>query len=384
MSAAHASQSTVPASPVLYLAFELGWKSWKLAFTVGGGQRPRLRTMAGRDMAGLIREIQSAKSRFGLAEETPVLSCYEAGRDGFWLHRFLVHLGIRNLVVDSSSIEVNRRARRAKSDCLDAVKLVEMLILRRRREGSGQRSEFQPSNEDGRQLHRERMILVKNGRAYEPDQGLHWLVRLRRDACQASEQLGSCGSGAVRFPCAPGAILREFSGGGGGSQGRQRTQAMRNEKTPDVELVRQLMLLRGIGANGAWILVREVFGWREITNRRELASLMGLAPSPYSSGDTRHEQGISKAGNRRVRWLMVELAWCWLRYQPESDLSVWYRERFGGGSLRQRRIGIVALARKLLVALWKYLKGGEVPEGAELKDSAEESTGDDEPRRKAS
>jgi transposase len=113
-------------------------------------------------------------------------------------------------------------------------------------------------------------------------------------------------------------------------------------------------------------LVREFFGWRKIRNRRELASLAGLAPTPYDSGEVRREQGISKAGNRRVRWMMIELAWGWLRYQPSSELSQWYQRRFGAGNTRLRKVGIVAVARKLLVALWKYLETGEVPAGAEV------------------
>jgi transposase len=131
-----------------------------------------------------------------------------------------------------------------------------------------------------------------------------------------------------------------------------------------VEKVRRLMRLRGLGSNGAWVLVHEFFGWREFRNRREVGALAGLVPTPYSSGDSEREQGISQAGNRRVRWLMIELAWGWLRYQPDSALSRWYQERFDGGNSRQRRIGIVALARKLLIALWRYVEFGEVPEGA--------------------
>jgi transposase len=130
--------------------------------------------------------------------------------------------------------------------------------------------------------------------------------------------------------------------------------------------VRLLLNLKGIGENSAWLLVREVFAWRGIRNRRELASLAGLTPTPYDSGESQREQGISKAGNHRVRWMMIELAWGWLRYQPQSELSQWYQRRFGAGNTRLRKLGIVALARKLLVALWKYLETGAVPAGAEL------------------
>ena len=144
---------------------------------------------------------------------------------------------------------------------------------------------------------------------------------------------------------------------------RERTAKLRDDKTPEVQKVRRLMNLKGIGQNGAWVLVYEFFGWRQIKNRRELGSLAGLTPTPYDSGESRREQGISKAGNRRVRWMMVELAWGWLHCQPESELSQWYRRRFGQGNTRLRKVGIVALARKLLIALWKYLEGGEAAGG---------------------
>ena len=146
----------------------------------------------------------------------------------------------------------------------------------------------------------------------------------------------------------------------------QRAREIREDPSAQGEQTRRLMALRGIGANGSWLLVREFFGWRQIRNRRELASLAGLTPTPYNSGESQHEQGISKAGNRRVRWMMVQLAWGWLRYQPKSKLSRWYQRRFGQGNSRVRKIGIVALARKLLIALWKYLETGDVPAGAEV------------------
>lgn len=145
----------------------------------------------------------------------------------------------------------------------------------------------------------------------------------------------------------------------------ERAGRIRTSKDEQVGKVRQLLRLRGIGPNSAWLYVMEFFGWRQIRNRKQLAALAGLAPTPYQSGDSDHEQGISKAGNRRMRTMAVEIAWCWLRYQPGSDLRQWYQRRFAKGSSRQRRIGIVALARKLLVALWRFLETGQVPAGAE-------------------
>jgi transposase len=157
----------------------------------------------------------------------------------------------------------------------------------------------------------------------------------------------------------------------------QRTRQIRDPETPQGEQVRLLLKLKGIGENTAWLLVREFFGWRGIRNRRELASLAGLTPTPYDSGESRREQGISKAGNRRVRWMMIELAWGWLRYQPDSELSRWYQRRFAAWNAGLRKVGIVAVARKLLVALWQYLETGEGPAGAVSVEKKEvRATGD--------
>jgi transposase len=147
---------------------------------------------------------------------------------------------------------------------------------------------------------------------------------------------------------------------------KERARKIRTSKDGTIAKVRHLLQLRGIGANSAWLFVMEFFGWRRIRNRKQLAALAGLTPTPYQSGDSECEQGISKAGNRRLRTMAVEIAWCWLHYQPASALSQWYEKRFAKGSSRQRRIGIVALARKLLVALWRFLETGEVPAGAEV------------------
>ena len=378
MSATHTAQSTAPSAPVLYLALELGWSSWKLAFTVGSAQKPRIRSIRARDTDGLMKEIDSAKKRFGLSPETLVLSCYEAGRDGFWLHRFLTSKGVQNIVVDAASIEVNRRLRRAKSDNLDAAKLVGMLI----RWHNGEKKLWAVirvptvEDEDRRQLHRE-LIELKTGRTeivnrIKGPAGRLWTSDHRR-RCPSLRLAGlRQWDDTVEVP--PGAAsthppgVRELA-----IDQRQihdleteRTQQIRDRQTPQMEQVSRLLELKGIGENGSWLLVREFFGWRQIRNRRELASLAGLTPTPYNSGDSRREQGISKAGNRRVRWMMNELAWGWLRYQPSSDLSLWYQRRFGQGNSRMRKVGIVALARKLLIALWKYLEKGEVPPGAEL------------------
>jgi transposase len=377
MSATHTTDSTIAAGPMLYLAFELSNTSWKLAFTVGAGQKPRIRTIPARHVDLLAIEIDKAKQRFGLPAETPVLSCYEAGRDGFWLHRYLVHRGIKNLVVDAASIEVNRRQRRAKSDNLDATKLVSMLI----RWHLGEKKLWgivrvpTAADEDHRQLHRE-LIELKTQRTEHINRikgllaALGLSTHIDAEFPQRLEELRQWDGTSVPIGLRQ-RILREFDrwqlvGQQIHDLEIERTKRIRDEETAQAEQVRRLLELRGIGENGAWLLVRELFGWRAIRNRRELASLAGLTPTPYDSGESRREQGISKAGNRRVRWMMVQLAWGWLRYQPTSELSQWYQRRFGNGNTRLRKIGIVALARKLLVALWKYLEGGEVPAGARM------------------
>jgi transposase len=372
MAATHTADCTVTNAPVLYLALDLGTRDWKLAFTVGLGQPPRVKTITARSTSSLLGQIKAAKKRFGLSEDTTVLACYEAGRDGFWLHRFFLAHGIQNQVVDSSSIEVNRRQRRAKSDSLDAVKLVQMLI----RWHNGERKVWSVvhvptvEQEDHRQLHRE-LIKLKADQTAQANSikgllaGLGLCVKVDETLPTQLDNLRQWDNAKLP-PALHQRLLREFD--------RwqlidrqireleaQRMAKIRDDKTPHVEKVRRCLNLKGIGDNGAWLLVYEFFAWRTIKNRREVGSLAGLTPTPYSSGESRREQGISKAGNRRVRWMMTELAWSWLRYQPTSELSQWYQRRFGRGNKRLRKVGIIALARKLLIALWKYVEGGEPP-----------------------
>jgi transposase len=357
------------------LALDLGWKEWKLAFTTGVAQKPRLRTIPARDLYALELEIARAKARFNLPPETPLLSCYEAGRDGFWLHRFLVSKGVQSKIVDASSIEVNRRKRRAKTDRLDAAKLVVMLI----RWHFGERKLWsivevpEPEDEDRRQLHRELISLT--GEQTEHVNRIKGLLATIGLAIAVDRRLPERLDGLRQWnnkPLPPdlrARILREYDrwllvDNQIRSLEAEQVRRIRDDATPGVESIRFLFGLRGIGLRGAWLLHHEFFAWRSIRNRRQLASLAGLAPTPYGSGDIDREQGISKAGNKRLRWLMVELAWCWRQYQPTSALSLWYQRRFAEGSARMRKVGIVALARKLLVALWKYECRGEVPEGA--------------------
>ena len=362
----------------LFVAFELSEKTWKLGFTTGQGQKPRERNVTARHQERVLDEIALAKRRFGLPETASVVSCYEAGREGFWLHRFLEGHGVTNQVVDSSAIEVSRRQRRAKSDGLDVRKLLSMLM----RYDQGERQVWQvvkvPSveAEDERHLHRD-LETLKQERADTTRRikGLLSSQGIRvKSLSKLPEQLDELrlwdGS-----PIPPGLrrrLLRVYAHHTFLSQQiaeveAERRAQLQTSSEASIEQIRQLMLLKGIGINGAWLLVMEFFGWREFKNRREVGGLAGLTPTPYQSGESAREQGITKSGNRHVRWMITELAWGWLRHQPDSALSVWFRERFGDGGKRLRRIGIVAVARKLLIALWRFLKSGVLPEGAALK-----------------
>lgn len=365
-------------SSKLYLALELSNADWKLGFTIGLGQAPRLRSLKARNLAGLKREIQLAKERFGLPAEEDVFSCYEAGRDGFWLHRFLEAQGVNNLVVDSASIEVNRRFRRAKTDRLDVGKLLNMLVRYHHGEPKVWSVVPVPSvtEEDQRQLHRELMALKREQthhlnriQGILVSQGV--TMEVRRDFLEQLERV-RLWEGAAIMPGLHTLLVREQARlelGRGQIHPIEvtRKETLRSSNDPAIEQVRRLLQLKGIGVNSAWIYGMEFFSWRAFRNRRELGCLSGLTPTPYTSGESVRECGISKAGNRPVRAMAIEIAWSWLRNQPESQLSHWYHRRFAKGSSRVRRIGIVALARKLLIALWQYVEYGVLPEGAQLK-----------------
>jgi transposase len=372
---------STPLPPVLYMALELAEGKWKLGFTVAFGQRPRLREILARDTAALVREIEAALRRFRLDATTPVLSCYEAGREGFWLHRFLEHAGVTNLVVDAGSMEMVPGRRRRKTDRLDTGKLLECLIRHRESRGCGRKVWSvvrvpTPEAEDARQLNRELMSL-RHDRTRLTNR-MHGLlagqgVRLELGS-DFPEQLDAVAlwDGCPLPPRLHARLLREWARLGvlcrqirGLEQ--ERRQLLRTSEDESVERVRKLLALRAIGINSAWLFVMEFFGWREFRNRRQVGALAGLVASPFSSGDTERELGISKAGNRHIRALAIEIAWCWLRFQPQSELAQWYERRFAHGSRRIRKIGIVAVARRLLVELWRYLETGRPPAGALLK-----------------
>jgi transposase len=369
---------TTANAATLFVAFELGESSWKLAFTTDMGSRPRQRTIVARDRIAVIREIARAKQRFDLPPEASVKSCYEAGREGFWLHRWLVSVGIDNRVVDASSIEVSRRLRRAKTDRMDATRLLLLLV----RFFGGERGVWSvvrvPSaaEEDRRHLHRElltmkrdRTRLANRIQGLLANQGLRvdWRkpLAVQFDALRLWD--GSALPEGLRARLDPEGERLELLNRQIEALEAARRDQIRAGGDAAIQKVQQLLTLQGIGSNSAWLDVMEFFAWRQFRNRREVGALAGLTPTPYQSGESSREQGIAKAGNRHVRAMAIEIAWGWLRFQPDSALTKWYQTRFGHGSSRLRRIGIVALARKLLIALWRFLETGAVPEGAVLK-----------------
>ena len=367
------------ADQVLFVAVEMSWKKWKVGSTVGLGQKPRMKTIDAGDVKAFLSEVERAKRRFGLEVSTEVVSCFEAGRDGFWLHRFLEAEGFANVVVDPASVSVNRRKRRRKTDRLDAAKLLNHLIHWH----AGQEKEWsvvtvpRVEDEDARQFHRELECLQKERtrsinriKGLLAGQGIR-LAKIGRDFLQLLNEArlwdGSKIPGQLRARLVREHERMQLVEKQTKELECQRREAVKRAQDPRLEMIRGLQRLRGVGERSPWVLVMEFFGWRSFKNGRQVGSLAGLTPTPFNSGAGDWEQGIDKAGNARVRSMMIELAWGWLRYQPKSRLSLWFEERFGASSRRSRRVGIVALARKLLIALWRYLENGVVPEGAVLK-----------------
>jgi transposase len=359
------------------LAFELGEEGWLLGFSTGFGQRVHRRRIGSRDTEALLEQIEWARRELGVTGGR-VVSCYEAGRDGFWLHRFLEAHGIESLIIDSSSIEVNRRKRRAKTDRLDVVKLVGLLA----RYLAGEREAFSvvsvPSveQEDLRQVGRELKLLKKDRtrishrmKGLLANQGL--VLNLKQDLGLQLERMRLWNGEPLprhlrerldhyaRDFAYHTRRIRELE--------KKRRELMQERASRAVDKTWRLFSLRGVGIESSWTYGTEFFGWREFGNGKQVGRLSGLTPMPFDSGSREREQGIGKDGSRWVRDVAVEQAWAWLRFQPDSALSKWYQQRFGHGSKRLRKIGIVALARKLLIALWHWVEHGILPEGAVLK-----------------
>ena len=361
---------------VLYMAMELSNRRWRLGFS--NGSKNRQKTVEARDLGATLKEIALAKQKLGVEADARVVACYEAGRDGHWIHRWLSSERIEALEIDSSSIETAQGRKHVKTDALDVLKLLDLLM----RYCLGFRKSFRvvhvPSAEAEAafRLHREdenlvkergrvtnqiRSLLATQGVVDVPlGRGFHgWLdeVRLWNGEGLPAELKAE--------------LLRRY-------ELLQLIQAQQSavaaayeaELKTDSQVAKQrhrLELFKGVGPKISRVLSAEAFAWRTFANVKQVGSMSGLTPTPNQSGDVSRDRGIGGHGNRRVRRMAIELAWLWLRWQPNSALSEWYRRRFGEGGKRMRRVGIVALARKLLIALWKYLDQGELPEGVVMK-----------------
>ena len=361
----------------LYLSLELGSTKWLVVSTTSLAQGPRRAAVRAGDRAALIAEIRRAQARFQCPSTAPVSSCFEAGRDGVWLHRWLERQGVCHVVVDSSSIRVSRRNRQAKTDRLDAEQLLQMLVRHR----TGERHVWSvvhvpsPDAEDRRQLSREldtvqadrtrlrnriESLLVTQGIVgARPGDLVTSLATLRTGD---GRRLGPGLRARLARECHQLLVVEERWA----TLCTERRQQLLEGQDAISQRARCLFEVRGIGEVGAETLSAELFGSRTFQNGRQLGALVGLVPTPFRSDQQIHEQGHSRAGRGALRGLMIQLAWGWLRWQPQSALTQWYQQRFASGP-RARRIGIVAVARKLLIALWHYVEHGVVPEGATLK-----------------
>lgn len=364
-------------APRIYMALDLGRRWWTVGFLLPGDRDARLMSVAGGDTAGLLELISRQRAKAGDAA-LPVVSCYEAGRDGFWLDRWLRAQGIANRILDPASLEVPRRRRRVKTDRVDTVGLLRVLLRLERGETELTRAVWvpDPAVEDARRRTRERERLVAERTGHRNRiQGLlasQGVRDIRPGTRGWLERLASARSGDGRPLGA--ALLEEI----GREADRlvlieQQIKAVEaaqraalKEATPLAAGARQLQRLKGIAETFASGLMHEAF-WRDFQNRRQVGGSFGLVPWPWDSGDTHRDQPISKVGNKRARTLALECAWMWVHHQPDSELTRWWQRRFAGGSKRLRKIGIVAVARKLMVALWRYLTEGLVPAGAVLK-----------------
>lgn len=375
-------KDTTRVDAVLAVSLELAKGSWKVALHDGRREKPALYSVAHEQAAGRLAQavavMEETKRKWQLGAETRVVVCYEAGQDGFWIERALSGLGYEVKVVDAASIAVERRARRAKTDRLDAIRLVMSLLAWLR----GERGRMQvvrvpaPQAEAQRHLVRDRGELQKEiGQHRDRMRKL-----LRTVGCWdglEGDFGGRLAQGAVR--CHDGSALpallrerleRECERLALAQEQLKRLEAVLEERLPQPvrRRIGALARLRGVGQAGATRLVLELF-WRVFANRRQLGACVGLVPQPYDSGESRVDQGISRQGNRRVRALLIEMAWLWLRYQPGSALSRWFVQRTQGtgSNKRAKRIAIVAVARRLAIALWRYLEHGVIPEGAVMK-----------------
>jgi transposase len=367
----------------IFLALELSRSSWLVASHTPAADKISRHKLAAGDIDGLLALIERLRTRVEQKTGQPVqvISCYEAGYDGFWLDRKLKAEGVVNHVMDPASIQVDRRARRVKTDAVDADALLRALMAFCRGEKKVCSMVRVPTRdeEDAKRLSREREQLIKERvrhvnriKGLCATQGIYDYQPLKANRLERLDELrtgdgnplperlrNEIGRQLERLK-----LLLELIG----TVEAERDAVVKADK-PASEAdrrIRALAKLKGIGPEIATVLYNEVF-YRQFANRRDVAAYVGLTPSLFASGDLRHDQGISKAGNPRARATMVELAWLWVRHQSGSDLTGWFLTRVSGIKGRIKRIAIVALARKVLVALWRYLETGLVPTGAMLK-----------------
>jgi transposase len=374
-------QPIEPFNPTIHLAIELSTSTWLVAAQMPTSEKIRLHRIHAGDAAALLELIKKLQSHVAAklgCVEVIVASCFEAGRDGFWLHRLLIAHGVANHVMEPTSILVNRRAHRAKTDRLDAQGLLRVLVAYRR--GDHHVCSVvrvpSPEEEDAKRQHREREHLVQERvrignriQALLATQGIRKRLSLR----SWDRELKALQTGDGRpLPLHLHAelnrlrrrlvmtleMIREV-------EAEREQELVEKKNDPATDTIRALCRIRGIGKNVATVLTREVF-YRSFSNRRQIASYVGLAPMPFQSGEVDRDRTISRAGNPRARTTIIQFAWLWLRYQPDSALARWFRERVGNLQGRTRRIAIVAMARKLLIAIWRYVSSGIIPEGAQI------------------
>jgi transposase len=363
----------------IFVSLELSRSTWLVtSLSPGGGEKMSRHQVRSGDVAGLLARFSQlqAKCKARTGHSYRLIVVHEAGLDGFWIHRTLQNAGIESHVVDSASIATSRRRRRVKTDGIDGEALVRALLAYKRGEPRvcAMLKAPTPEQEDRRQLSRERRSLI--GERVEHvnrvkgllfAQGVTDYEPVRRDRRQQLEGLRT-GDGRPLPICLKQRLSRELDRLemlleqiGMVEAQRDALLASRAEAPHSPPSV--LQTLRGIGPESAMVLWSEGL-FRQFVNRRQLASYAGLAPTPWQSGAVAREQGVSKAGNARVRTTMIQLSWLWLRHQPTSALTLWFQERTKAVDGRNRRVMIVALARKLLVGLWRFVTTGVIPEGA--------------------
>lgn len=379
-------RTDAPATPeyaTVYLVFELSKAKWKLGVMLPGSEKMSCYTIAGGDLAALTARLAAARTKAArCGKPVRIVSCYEAGFDGHWLHRWLTNQGVINHEIDPASIQVNRRARRVKTDRIDLEHLMRTLLAYLRGEPRVCSVVHVPTveDEDRKRRNRERDYLIDERTAHTNRikgllhaQGVRDVMPMKPGFIDRLENLRT-GDGRPLPQKLKEEIVREherlcllnrqLQAIEGNSRAELRAAQPGSREAKTVMLAK----LKGIGMVGGQGLVNEVF-YRSFDNRRQVGSYIGLAGTPYNSGASERDQGISKAGNARARELAIELAWLWLRHQPGSELSRWFHERVRDLKGRPRRVAIVAVARKLMVALWRYLETGLVPTGAVLRPS---------------